>query len=126
MRLKLAFLVLFTAIVSSACVSYERGVSRGIMQPRLGANNFANTFVPITIQRTDRVAGGKCLAKLSYDASGDLKVETEPPCIVGQGPLFVNGEELQDSDGLITFGSGTTTCYPTSPPRCICTKSPCP
>ena len=126
MKPKLMFLAMFAAVLSLSCVSNSRGVSAGTKEP--GAS--ANLFRPITLTRTALVAGGKCLAKLTYDKSGDLiSVETDPPCVVGQGPLVVNGQALQDNPDSITFGSGTTTCYGPpipSPPRCVCTRTPCP
>lgn len=121
MKPKLMLLAMFTAVVSFACVSNSRGVSVENMGP--GAPG--NPFRPITLQRTDLVAGGKCVARLTYDQkSGDpIKVETDPPCVTGQRPLRINDQELRDISGSITFGSGTSTCYPWG---CVCTRLPCP
>jgi len=111
MKPKLMLLAMFTALLSCS-----RGVLVEAQDPG---------YRPITLQRTDLVAGGKCVARLTYDQkSGDLiKVETDPPCVTGQRPLRVNDQELRDISGSITFGSGTTTCYPWG---CVCTKLPCP
>jgi hypothetical protein len=95
-------------------------------------------FQPVFQTQTTLVAGGKCVAKLTFDANGnvtDVTAEpTDPPCQVGQpegGVLRINGEPIRNNAGPhgITFGNGTTTCYgPPVPriPRGICTKSPCP
>ena len=78
------------------------------------------------------VFGGKCRAKLTYDGDGKLiNVDTDPPCFSGEAirGLSVNGEPLVENTGSITFGTGTTRCYGPpipSPPKCICTKTPCP
>lgn len=123
LRPKLVWLAIFTAAVSFACAGTSM-VRQGHTPRTTG-----NSFTPVTLQQTDLVAGGKCVAKLTYDReSGVLKsVETDPPCVAGNGPLRVNGQELQDISGPLTFGSGTTTCYPTSYGwKCVCTASPCP
>jgi len=124
MKPKLMLLAMFAAILSFACVSN----SRGVPVENMGPGTPGNLFRPITLTRTDQVAGGRCQAKLTYDNSGNLvSVQTDPPCVVGRGPLLVNGQELRDSPGSITFGTATTTCYPwTSPPWCVCTARPCP
>lgn len=111
MRLKLVFLGLFTAIVSVACASYPRGASQDGMQ--LGARH--NLHAPITIQRTDSVLGGRCQARLTFDRqSGNItKIETDPPCVVksvGEERLLVNGHEVVDLSGSITF-SGSCRIY---------------
>src|ERR1700675_2004201 len=122
MKPKLMLLAMFAAILSFSCVSNSRGVPVENKEPGVPGN----LFRPITRTRTALVAGGRCLAKLTYNNSGDLvSVETDTPgCFVGQGPLLVNGKELQDNSDSITFGTGTTTCYGPpipSPPRCVCT-----
>ena len=120
MRPKLMLLAMFVALLSSLVLAV----------PGAFPGSEGNIYRTITLTRTALVAGGKCLAKLTYNNSGDLiSVETDPPCIVGRGPLLVNGKELQDNPDSITFGSGTTTCYGPpipSPARCVCTATPCP
>jgi hypothetical protein len=97
-------------------------------------------FQPVVQTQTVLVAGGKCLAHLSFDGSGNIDITADPlvpgvPCEVGspddEHPLLINGEPLRNntSPNGITFGTGTTTCYgPPIPsvPKCICTKRPCP
>ena len=114
MKPKLMLLAMFTALLSCS-----RGVLVEAQDPG---------YRPVTVSRTDLVIGGRCRAKLTYNNSGDVtSVETDPPCVVGQGPLLVNGQELRHLSGSITFGSGTSICYSTSiGPKCICTAQPCP
>lgn len=118
MKHKLVFLLLFTAFLSVSCVSNARVFSAGNQEPGVRGK-----FSPTTLTRTDRVAGGKCVAKLTYDEeSGYLKkVETDPPCVVKEEQLLVNGHELVDFSGSITFGGSCRTCYPSvyGPPKCI-------
>ncbi len=89
-------------------------------------------FQPMSVTKTEVVAGGKCVARLIYDGNGKLvDVTTDPPCVTYSGPVSVNGQPLQNNSGAngITFGNGTTTCYGPpvpSPARCICTRAPCP
>jgi len=97
-------------------------------------------FQPVIQNQTVVVAGGKCLAHLTFDGNGNVDITADPlvpglPCEVGspsdENPLLINGEPLRNntSPNGITFGNGTTTCYgPPIPtvPKCICTKSPCP
>lgn len=97
-------------------------------------------FQPVYVTQKLLVAGGKCIADLIYDQTGQLvdvqlaAENTNPDCRAGQpsdGVVLVNGEPLQNNVSPlgITFGTNTTTCYgPPVPsiPRCICTKAPCP
>jgi len=93
-------------------------------------------FAATPITRTELVAGKQCVAKLTYNDRGQLvDVDTDPPCYTGAGQLFIvvepgnNREPLQNNPEGITFGTGTTTCYGPpypSPPRCVCTRRPCP
>ncbi|VUZ84203.1 hypothetical protein MELA_00569 [Candidatus Methylomirabilis lanthanidiphila] len=109
MKLKLTLLVMFTAIVSFACASYPRGASQEGIQ--LGTRN--HPHAPITVQRTDSIFGGECVAKLIFDNdSGALtKVETEKPCVVKEERLLVNGREVIDLSGSIEFGGSCKRCY---------------
>jgi len=85
--------------------------------------------------QTETVAGGKCVARVEVDDKGLItKVDTDAPCYVGRGALFVSGpsgrrEQLQQNSGRMTFGDETTTCWgppnPT-PAWCVCTRVPCP
>jgi hypothetical protein len=103
MRFKLVLLTLFTAIVSFACASTAQ------MAPQ----ETGRSYKPITIQRTDLVLGGQCVAKLTFDPkTGDLiNVATDPPCRVTEEHLLVNGQPVLDLSGSITFGSGMLHCY---------------
>jgi hypothetical protein len=92
-------------------------------------------FQPIFQSQTALVAGGKCVAHLTFDSAGNIAdVAADPPCVSGSpasGVLVIGDEPLRNNTGPhgITFGNGTTTCYgPPIPsiPKCICTKSPCP
>lgn len=117
MKFKLVFLLMFTAFLSVSCASNVRVFSVGNQEPGVRGK-----FGPATLTRTERVAGGKCVAKLTYDEeSGYLKkVETEPPCVATEKPLLVNGHELVDLSGSITFNGSCTTCYNTYyGPRCV-------
>jgi hypothetical protein len=82
------------------------------------------TAVPLT--QDQLVAGGKCVAHLTYDAAGNVtQVETDSPCTVTIGDVFINGEKLQDnrSPNGITHGTNTCTTYGPpipSPARSIC------
>lgn len=112
MRLKLSLLGLFTAIVSVACASYPRGASQDGMQ--LGARN--NPHAPITIQRTDLVLGGRCQARLTFDqeTGNIIKIETDSPCVVravGEERLLVNGHEVVDLSGSLTFNGSCRIYY---------------
>lgn len=132
MRFKLGLLVLFTAIMSFACAGTSENVRQGTWmgrQERPMTTAATDSYKPITIQRTDRVLGGRCEAKLTFDekSGGLVKLETDTPdCVVTQKPLLVNGHELLDLSGSITFEGSCTICYPSvfGPPLCI-TKSKC-
>jgi hypothetical protein len=95
-------------------------------------------YKPQLLERRERVAGGQCVVVLRFDPSDQRKFLVEidkqqsenSSCMVEDAPgkLFVNGEPLQHAES-ITFGTGTTTCYGPpipSPPRCVCTRRPCP
>ena len=107
----------------------------------------SDTFQPAFQSQTVVLAGGKCIATLVFDASGNVfditnltptgpgitcfpnDVDfTQPP---RNGVVSVNGAPLKNNSGPhgITFGNGTTTCYgPPKPsiPKCVCTATPCP
>lgn len=96
----------------------------------------SDTFQPLFQTQQVTVAGGKCVATLTFDTSGNVvDVTTSTPgCFVGSpsgGELTVGGQPLKNNSGPhgITFGTGTTTCYgPPRPstPKCVCTATPCP
>jgi hypothetical protein len=82
-----------------------------------------------------------CVASVVRDSSTGKVTDVIPAagCHSGGGPgsnlvLFVVGpgnarERLRENSEYITFGGGTTTCYgppSPSPPRCVCTATPCP
>lgn len=83
-------------------------------------------FTAVALTQDQLVAGGKCVAHLVYDAAGNIiDVQTEPPCTVTTGDVFINGEKLQDnrSPNGITHGTNTCTTYGPpipSPARSIC------
>ena len=123
MKSRIALFVLFAAFTSSSCSQTISVSSEG------GA---VSPFQTIPLTRTALVAGGKCIAKLTYKNGKLSEVDTDTQgCFVGEAksPLMVNGQPLQDNSDSITFGNGTTTCYGPpipSPPRCVCTRMPCP
>ena len=123
MKSQIALFVLFAAFTSSSC-SQTISVSSG--------GGAVSPFQTIQLTRTALVAGGKCIAKLTYKNGQLSEVDTDTQgCFVGEAtsPLLINGQPLQDNPDSITFGSGTTTCYGPpipSPPRCVCTRTPCP
>ncbi len=124
MKCKLSLLVVFTAIVSFACAS----TSQMARQEPPMKTRATGSYKPITVQQTELVLGGKCVAKLTYDQkSGDLiKVETDSPCRVTEDHLLVNGQEVLDLSGSITFGSGTKYCRPVGGVlRCVCLDQAC-
>lgn len=96
----------------------------------------SDTFQPLFQTQQVTVAGGKCVATLVFDSSGNVVDVTtsSPGCFVGSpagGNLFVGTEPIKNNSGPhgITFGTGTTTCYgPPRPsiPKCVCTATPCP
>ena len=88
-------------------------------------------FTPVVTSQSQIAAGGKCEVDLIYDAAGNVvDVELTPAamtagCTLTVGPVFIDGEELQDnrSPTGITHGSGTCTTYGPpipSPSRTIC------
>jgi hypothetical protein len=125
MRFQLIFFALLAALLPSCyqVVSVQSGK---------GGGSPASQFQTIPLTRTALVAGGKCIAKLTYKNGELSEVDTDTQgCFVGEAksPLMVNGQPLQNNAESITFGTGTTTCYGPpipSPPRCVCTALPCP
>jgi len=108
-----------------------------------GAAATRDKFQPVFENQTSLVAGGKCIAHLSFDADGNISDITAQPadpndkiseCAVGSpetGVLMIGDKPLRNNTSPhgITFGDGTTTCYgPPIPsiPKCICTRKPCP
>lgn len=91
-------------------------------------------FQPVFQEQLVTVAGGECVAHLFFNPSGKLvDVTTDPPCFAGSAVagLFIGLEEVRNNTGPhgLSFGNNTTTCYgppSPSPPRCVCTKTPCP
>lgn len=116
-----------TALVRSGAKNFESCLIAG---PGVAGD----PFQPIFREQLVLVAGGKCVAHLFFDASGDLvNVTTDPPCVAGSAVngLFIGEEEIRNNVGQhgITIGDSTSTCYgppKPSPPRCVCTKAPCP
>lgn len=126
MSCKLFFLAIAVGFFSVSC-------GTPVAPPEKTDDLRAFAVTPIT--RTELVAGKQCVAKLTFDTDGHLiDVDTDFPCHKGMAQLFIVGpqnkrEPLQNNPGGITFGTGTTTCYGPpypSPPRCVCTKLPCP
>lgn len=128
MKFKLVFLAMFTAALSFACAGTSlmarqepsQMTSQEVMKHR---TVIGGSYTPRTLQRTDLVAGGNCEAKLTFDESGGLtKVETDSPScrVVTEERLLVNGHELLDFSGTVTFSGSCTTCYSTIyGPRCV-------
>jgi hypothetical protein len=83
-----------------------------------------DTAIPVPISRTELVANGKCVAKLTYNKEGELiTVETDTKgCSAKQMPLLVNNEPLVHNSDSITFGKGSWTIYgpPPTPPWWVC------
>lgn len=120
MRLKLSLLVLFTAIVSVACAgttdTTRKGTPMGEQKPPMKSGRDivqSGSYKPITLHRTDRVFGGRCEARLTFDpTTGDVTdIATDPPCVVGKGQLVINGHEVVDLSGSITFGGSCKIYY---------------
>ncbi|MGH8512190.1 MAG: hypothetical protein ACREU8_12645 [Gammaproteobacteria bacterium] len=115
---------------SNVCVAFVNNEPTGIVGP--GATG--DPFQPVFRTQDVTVAGGQCIAHLFFDASGKLvDVTTDPPCFEGSadGGLFIGPDEVHNNTGPhgISFGGNTSTCYgppSPSPPRCVCTKAPCP
>lgn len=133
MRIKLALLVLFTAAVSFACAGAQ---TRDQKSTRMGLEldvkpRATGSYKPVTLQRTELVLGGQCIARLTFDQeSGGLKkVETDPPCVVTEDHLLVNNQEIRDiSDSSISFGSGSKYCWYDPSVRkqqCVCRDLAC-
>jgi hypothetical protein len=80
--------------------------------------------IPVPISRTELVAGGKCVAKLTFNKEGELtKVETDTKgCSAKQIPVLVNNEPLLHNSDSITWGKGTCTTWgpPPQPVWNIC------
>lgn len=121
MRLKLALLMLFTAFVSFACASISQSGETGTTTGR--------SYKPITLQQTELVLRGQCVAKLTFDekSGGLIKVATDPPCRVTEDHLLVNGLPVLDLSGSITFGSGTKYCRRLADGTlsCVCMDKAC-
>jgi len=91
-------------------------------------------FAPVNTTSNQKAAGGKCDVTVTNGPDGKIpvKVETSTPgcAVASQVDVFINGKTIQDSSGeAFTYGTGTTTCYPTKPkPTCVCRNpsSPCP
>lgn len=115
---------------SDVCVAFVNNQPTGIAGPAA----LGDPFQPVFRTQDVMVAGGECVAHLFFDASGKLiDVTTDPPCFDGsaEGGLFIGEEEVRNNTGPhgVSFGDNTTTCYgppSPSPPRCVCTKAPCP
>jgi len=96
-----------------------------------------NPFKAVTTASNQKAAGGKCDVTVTLGADGKtpVKVETSTSdcAVASQVDLTVAGSGAGGGpfqDGApITYGTGTTTCYPTKPkPTCVCRNpsSPCP
>jgi hypothetical protein len=91
-----------------------------------GPGVLGSPFSAVSLTQTQLVAGGQCVAHLTFDALGNvIDVETDPPCTVSTTPVSVNGEPLRDNRNPngITHGNGTCTTYGPpipSPARTIC------
>lgn len=94
-------------------------------------------FATSTASRTDRAANNQCDAVLTFGADNlVLSGVPDPNCGFADIPLdspelFINGKPIKSTNGApFTFGTGTTTCYPTSNGRAICycrnPSTPCP
>ena len=88
-----------------------------------------NPFIPTTNSETGTGAGGQIPVRLEY-VNNEL-VNVTPLCDEGPGCYSgilteVNDETLQYLEGTLTYGDNTTTCWPLSPPFCVCTRRPCP
>ena len=131
MKPKLMLLAMFTAIVSFACASTSQMVREdtrmGRQEPPM-KTRATGSYKPITVQQTELVLGGKCVAKLTYDekSGGLVKVETDSPCRVTEDHLLVNGQEVLDLSGSITFGSGSKNCRVVfGRLQCVCADQEC-
>jgi hypothetical protein len=131
MNIKLFAVAIFAAFALSACVQRPPTVYPGATVDVTGKK-------PQLLERRERVAGGECVAVLRYNPLDERSFTVEVDkaasensnCLVedAKDKLFVNGQPLQHAES-ITFGTGTTTCYGPpipSPPRCVCTRRPCP
>jgi hypothetical protein len=122
MKNKVVLLAMFTAIVAYDCFSISPGIS---------ADSPGGSFQPVVLERRELVAGGKCVAKLTFSKGVITKVESETKsCYYGEDKkgLLLNNKPVLYVDS-VTFGSGTTTCYGPpnpAPAMCICTAQPCP
>jgi len=123
MKYKVVLLGMFTALVAYYWFSISPGISAD--------KNPGGSFQPVLLERRELVAGGKCVAKLTFSNGVITKVENETKsCYYGQDKkgLVLNNKPVLYVDS-VTFGSGTTTCYGPpnpSPAMCICTEQPCP
>lgn len=129
MKFGLVFLATCAALSCVSCSASRYGHGPTVA---VGGRNGTSDLVVGGKYVEELVFGGTCRAKLTYDENGHLtSVATEPPCHTGEAVkgLSVNGEPLVNNTGSITFGTGTSVCYGPpipSPPKCICTRKPCP
>jgi hypothetical protein len=126
MRLKLALLAMFTAVVSFACAGTSQMARQEPMEQRATSGS---SYKPITVQQTELVLRGQCVAKLTFDekSGGLIKVATDPPCRVTEDQLLVNGLPVLDLSGSLTFGSGTKYCrrLANGTISCVCMDKAC-
>jgi hypothetical protein len=122
MKLKSAVIPIIAATLSYSCSHQLRGDA-----PAPAATDTTGAaqvrFRPEPMTRSEIVAGGKCIARLTFDKMGQItNVETDPPCVTKRVKLMVNGEPLLHIADSITFGHGTQTCYGPpvpNPPWCV-------
>lgn len=128
MKSKLILLVVVTAAVSFACANNVERVHGGEPKEPLGRTQ-TTSYQPMMLQQTELVLRGRCVAKLTYDqkSGGLIDVQTDSPCRVTEDHLLVNGQEVLDLSGSITFGSGTKYCRRLADGRlkCICLDPAC-
>lgn len=123
MKYKMVLLTMFAAIVGYWSFSISPSISAD--------KGSGGSFQPVLLERRELVAGGKCIAKLTFSKGVITKVESETKgCYYGEAKktFLLNNKPILYVDS-ITFGSGTTTCYGPpnpSPAMCICTAQPCP
>jgi hypothetical protein len=135
MKFKLLFMAMFTAAVSFACagtsqMARQDSTSPMARQDRPMKTGAPRSYKPMTIERTDLVLGGQCVAKLTFDReNGNLtNVETNPPCRVTEEHLLMNGLPILDISDSITFGTGTQICWYdpiTNKMKCVCKDRAC-
>jgi len=100
-----------------------------------GAGDPGNPYEFQTDSQEATGAGGQIDVVLKFVNNKLVKVI--PQCEVGTEGCYTGTlTHIKDSDGVskpvqhleatITFGDNTTTCWPLSPPFCVCTRRPCP